>query len=107
MASRGYTPSGPVEPVPVSGSGVLYVQRGRGTDGHRLFITLNDRFLGTDWQDASPMGVSNPRAIGPGQFVVSYADGAGGAVPVVFTWNGGTLQPDRIAPGHCLPTTGC
>jgi eukaryotic-like serine/threonine-protein kinase len=107
MARYGHTPLGPVEPVPLDRNNVLYVQRGQGADGQRLFIALNDRFLGTDWEDASPMGVSNPQAIAPGQFVASYADGAGGVVPVVFTWNGGRLRPDRTAPGHCQPTTGC
>lgn len=106
MQQRRYVPSGPVEPVPINSDAVLYVQRGDGPDGQRLFIFLNDRFLGTDWQDASP-AVSNPRSIGPGQFAVSYADGDGGSVPVIFQWNGGGISPNRTAPGHCLPTTGC
>jgi serine/threonine-protein kinase len=107
MARRGYGPSGPVEPVSLGDSGVLYVQRGDGSDGQRLFIVVNDTFLGTDWVDASPMGVSNPRASGPGQFVATYTDASGGAMPVVFSWSGGRLRPDRIAPGHCQPNTGC
>ena len=107
MARRGYVPSGPVEPVSLGDSGVLYVQRGDGSDGQRLFLIVNDTFLGTDWVDASPMGVSNPRASGPGQFVASYTDASGGSVPVVFLWTGGRLRPDRIAPGHCQPNTGC
>jgi hypothetical protein len=107
MARRGYTPTGPVEPVPLGDGGALYVQRGDGDDGQRLFVVVNDRLLGTDWVDASPMGVSNPRAIGSGQFIASYPDGDGGVVPVVFSWTGGRLRPDRIAPGHCQANTGC
>jgi hypothetical protein len=107
MARRGYVPSGPVEPVSLGDGDVLHVQRGDGDDGQRLFLIVNDTLLGTDWVDASPMGVSNPRAIGPGHFVASYTDASGGSVPVVFSWVGGRLRPDRIAPGHCQPNTGC
>jgi hypothetical protein len=107
MARRGYAPSGPVEPVSLGESGVLYVQRGDGTDGQRLFLVVNDTFLGTDWVDASPMGISNPRASGPGQFIASYTDASGASVPVMFSWTEGRLRPDRIAPGHCQPNTGC
>ncbi len=107
MSRRGYTPSGPVVPVSLSRNAVMYVQRGDGDDGQRLFIVVNDTFIGTDWEDASPEGVSNARAIGPGRFLVTYAREDGLPVPVVFTWDGDRLMPSTIAPGHCLPTTGC
>lgn len=107
MSRRGYTPSGPVVPVSLSRNAVMYVQRGDGDDGQRLFIVVNDTFIGTDWENASPDGVSNARAIGPGRFLVTYAREDGLPVPVVFTWDGDRLMPSSIAPGHCLPTTGC
>jgi hypothetical protein len=108
MASRGYAPSGPVVNVPAGGGSVLSVQRGDGADGQRLFILVDGAYLGTDWQDASPMGVSNPSAVGRGQFSATYGNYQGEPpVRVTFTWNGGRLSPNATAPGHCLPNTGC
>jgi serine/threonine-protein kinase len=107
MASRGYAPSGPVVNVPAGGS-LVSVQRGDGADGQRLFIAVDGAYLGTDWVDASPMGVSNPRVVGQGQFSATYTNYDGQPpVTVTFTWNGSRLSPNAVAPGHCQPNTGC
>jgi hypothetical protein len=107
MSRQGYAPSGPVVPVPANGNATLYIQRGEGADGQRLFVFLNDRYVGTDWEDASPMGISDPQATGRGEFVAHYTDSEGRLMPVTFRWQGNRLRPDGIAPGHCQPTTGC
>jgi hypothetical protein len=107
MASRGYTPSGPVVTIPAGGS-IVSVQRGDGADGQRLFIAVDGGYLGTDWEDDSPMGVSNPSVVGQGQFSATYANDEGRPpVTVTFTWNGSRLTPNAVAPGHCQPNTGC
>jgi hypothetical protein len=107
MASRGYAPSGPTVNVPAGGS-VVSVQRGDGADGQRLFIAVDGAYLGTDWVDASPMGVANPRVVGQGQFSAAYTNYDGQPpVSVTFTWNGSRLSPNAVAPGHCQPNTGC
>ena len=108
MAARRYSPSGPVVNVPTGDGSVLSVQRAVGADGQRLFILLNGAYLGTDWQDASPMGVSNPVMVGEGQFSATYGNYEGEPpVTVIFRWNGQSLRPSTIAPGHCQPNTGC
>ena len=107
MLRRGYLPSGPVVPVPLARNAVMYVQRGDGADGQRLFIFVNDRFIGTDWEDASPDGVSNARSVGTGQFAATYSQDNGPPVTVTFTLTDDGLQPSAVAPGHCLPGRRC
>jgi hypothetical protein len=100
MASRGFTPSGPVVTVPAGGS-TLLVQRGTCGDGcDMLFIFLDNRFLGTDWPQPSAR-IVDVQAAGDGRFVATYADASGAPVPVTFTWSGGRLRPNAIAPGQC------
>jgi serine/threonine protein kinase len=107
MLRRGYLPSGPVVPVPLARNAVMYVQRGDGADGQRLFIFVNDRFIGTDWEDASPDGVSNARAVGTGQFAATYSQDNGPPVTITFTLTEDGLQPNAVAPGHCEPGRRC
>ncbi|MGD9891232.1 MAG: serine/threonine-protein kinase [Dehalococcoidia bacterium] len=104
---QGYLPSGPVVPVPLGRNAVMYVQRGDGSDGQRLFIFINDRFIGTDWEDASPEGVSNARAVGTGRFAADYEQDDGPPVTVVFTLTEDGLEPNAVAPGHCEPGRRC
>ena len=107
MAARAYAPAGPVLRVPTGDGSTVAVQRGDGPDGPRLFLLLNDRYLGTDWVDASPLGVSDPVPVDTGSFAAAYGDGNGGAVTVTFTWTGRGFRPDRIAPGHCQTADRC
>jgi len=107
MVARGYTPAGPVVRVPTGDGSVVSVQRGDGADGPRLFLLLNDRYLGTDWVDPSPLGLSDPVPAGPGRFAAAYGDGNGGSVTVIFEWRGNGFRPDRIAPGHCRTADRC
>ena len=113
MASRGFTPSGPVLQVPAGRGGeTLYVQKGICPAANNLcqmlFIYLDDRFLGTDWMDPS-LSILDVSSVGPGQFSATYANYVQGDPPccpsqppvrVTFTWNGSSLRPDTCAPGQ-------
>jgi hypothetical protein len=100
MGARGFTPSGPIVPVP-AGESTLLVQRGTCGDGcDMLFIFLDGRFLGTDWPQPSAR-ILDVQGAGSGRFVATYADAGGTGVPVTFTWDGKRLRPNTIAPGQC------
>jgi hypothetical protein len=90
--------------VAATGGGTLSVQQGSCGDGcFRLFVFLDDRFLGWDWPEPS----TAPVTVAPGgasRFIATYANDSF-LTPVTFTWNGNRLTPNGTPPGHCV--NGC